>query len=65
MQHNQFATDLLEAAREALRRWDEAVPHIEGAIVMATIHHCPYKGPNVDEAMDRLRVALELSEDKV
>lgn len=50
--------ELIAAAEEALRRWDEAAPHIDGATTMATIHGCPYRGPNVGEAMDALRDAL-------
>lgn len=53
-----MGSELIEAAQEALCRWDEAVPHIDGAIMMATIHHCPYAGPNVGEAMEGLRAAL-------
>lgn len=47
------------AAQALLAKLDEAMPQIEAAITISTIHHCPYTGPSLSPEMEALRVALK------
>lgn len=48
------------AAKRLIELWDQALPHIDSAIVISTVHSCPYAGPNVGEAVEALRTAIGL-----
>ncbi len=37
---------------------DAAMPHIDGAIQIATIHHCAYGGPQFGTELEAMRAAL-------
>lgn len=53
--------ELLEVARTAralLGKLKEALPAIDSAITIATVHHCPYGGPAFGEDVDALEAAF-------
>lgn len=50
--------ELREAGSALVDKLDEARPHINNAIVIATIHLCPYAGPDCGAELDAFREAL-------
>lgn len=48
------------AAKRLIELWDQALPHIDSAIVISTLHSFPYAGPNVGETVEALRAAIGL-----
>ena len=53
---------VIERAMALCDALDEALPHISDAIVIATMHHCPYTGPTVDGQLAALKEALDARE---
>ena len=49
---------LREASAALIADLREAMPHIDNAIHIAAIHHCPYKGKSLQPAMNALAAAL-------
>jgi hypothetical protein len=44
-----------------LKKWDIVRPHIDNAVQIATIHHCPWNGPTIAAELDELKQAVGYS----
>jgi len=49
---------VVEAAKAFMLKWPDAEKAINGAIVIATVHSCPYVGPSLEDELYALRRAL-------
>lgn len=48
-----------EAARAFIAKFDECLPHIDGAFAFMAMHGGDYKGPNFADELRALRTALD------
>lgn len=49
---------VVTAAKAFMLKWPDAEKAINGAIVIATVHSCPYVGPSLEDELHALRRAL-------
>ena len=52
-------TELREAVRAYLKKYDELKPAMDGAFTVQAIHGMPYSGPTWEQEIDRLRQLIE------
>jgi hypothetical protein len=49
---------VVKAARALRAKLEECQPYIDSAIMIATMNHCPWEGPNYGADLDALDTAL-------